>query len=662
MTETIRIATGNGAEVTLNRAETEKACAVYVDARGISGGEILYTPRQPESDEFMAIENHSPYWCRPFFGQDLRDIPAWTQALLLRRGERYRYILPVCADSWKTVIRGGQDGMEFRISAECAGVTDCVRQLAWVEAEGTDPLKLAHDCAEAAAALLGNGLKLRGERKYPEVLEYLGWCSWDAFQIRVSEAGLLEKAREFRDKRVPVQFAIIDDMWAGVPHLKKILPEIGFSDMVREMHKSPIRSFEGDPVRFPHGMKHTVEALKEAGIRNVGIWFPTTGYWFGVEPGSGMEREFANDLYTAPDGRRIVKPELPHTTHWFGSLCTKTKSWGADFVKIDNQGCQQFYREAGAIGKTARAVQTGIEGAVAEHFGGAVINCMGMPSECMFNRPDSAVSRCSDDFQPENRAWFTKNILQCAYNGILQGQFYVNDWDMWWTDDGQAEKNSLCRAISGGPIYVSDKLGRTNPEILKPLCLSDGRILRPDESATPTADCLTTDPRTSGKPFKVRNRAGNAGLLAAFNLDREERPVQGSIGAADVGFSPDTRVVVYDWFAKTCRLLEAGERMKIALSDAEDYRLWWIVPYVSGGVTVLGKTDLYIGCRAPEQLGPGEWRIPDGGELALVSKNPTRIEANGTLLPGKQDGILWKFHVPQETEHVSIIEGIDIIK
>lgn len=652
MTETIRIATGNGAEVTLSRAETEKACAVYVDARGISGGEILYTPPQPEFDEFMAIENHSPYWCRPFFGHDLRELPGKVQALLLRRGERYRYILPVCADTWKTVIRGGRDGMEFRISAECAGVTDCVRQLAWVEAEGTDPLKLAHDCAEAAAALLGNGLKLRAERKYPEVLEYLGWCSWDAFQIRVSEAGLLEKAAEFRDKHVPVRFAIIDDMWADVPHLKEIPSEIGFSDMVREMHKSPIRSFEGDPVRFPNGMKHTVEALKEAGIRNVGIWFPTTGYWFGVEPGSGMEREFADDLCTAPDGRRIVKSELPHTARWFGALCGKAKSWGADFVKIDNQGCQQFYREVGAIGKTARAVQTGIETAVAEHFGGAVINCMGMPSECMFNRHDSAVSRCSDDFMPENREWFTKNILQCAYNGILQGQFYVNDWDMWWTDDGQAEKNSLCRAISGGPIYVSDKLGRTNPEILKPLCLSDGRILRPDESATPTADCLTTDPRTSGKPFKVRNRAGNAGLLEAFNLDREERPVHGSIGAADVGFSPDTRVVVYDWFAKTCRLLEAGERMEMILTDAEDYRLWWIVPYVSGGVTVLGKTDLYVGCRATEQTGPDEWHIPDGGELALVSKNRVRLEANGTFLPGTQDGILWKFQVPPQTNDI----------
>lgn len=633
---------------------TDQVRAYYADAK-TSDGCVIYTPPQPEFDDFLAIENHSPFWCRPFFGQDLRELPRNVQALLLRRGETYRYILPVCSDTWKTLIRGGENGMEFRISADYAGVTDCVRQLSFVEAEGNDPLALAHTCAAAAAALLGNGLKLRSERKYPEVLEYLGWCSWDAFQIRVSEQGLLRKAAEFRDKQVPVRYAIIDDMWADVPNLSTVQDEgIRPSEMVGTMHKSPIRSFEGDPVRFPHGMKHAVGALKAAGIRDVGIWFPTTGYWFGAMPDSEMEREFAGDLYTAPDGRRIVKPELPHTTHWFGSLCAKTKSWGADFVKIDNQGCQQFYREAGAIGKTARAVQTGIETAVAEVFGGAVINCMGMPSECMFNRPDSAVSRCSDDFQPEKRAWFTKNVLQCAYNGILQGQFYVNDWDMWWTDDGQAKKNSLCRAISGGPVYVSDKLGRTNPEILRPVCLPDGRLLRPDESATPTADCLTSDPRTSGNLFKLRNTAREFGILAAFDLDEQEQPVSGSIGAADVGFAPETPVAVYDWFGKTCRTLAPGERMETALADAEDYRLWWIVPY-TGGVKMLGLTDLYVGSLAPEADGDGAWNLPCGGELALLSDSPVRLEADGQPLSGRQDGILWRFTLPPKTRQVRAV-------
>ena len=32
---------------------------------------------------------------------------------------------------------------------------------------------------------------------------------------------------------------------------------------------------------------------------------------------------------------------------------------------------------------------------------------------------------------------------------------------MWWSDDGQATKNAVLRAMSGGPVYMSDKLGRS---------------------------------------------------------------------------------------------------------------------------------------------------------------------------------------------------------
>jgi len=44
---------------------------------------------------------------------------------------------------------------------------------------------------------------------------------------------------------------------------------------------------------------------------------------------------------------------------------------------------------------------------------------------------------------------------------------------MWWTDDSQAVKNSVLRAISGGPVYVSDKLDRSREDVLKPLALSN---------------------------------------------------------------------------------------------------------------------------------------------------------------------------------------------
>ena len=153
----------------------------------------------------------------------------------------------------------------------------------------------------------------------------------------------------------------------------------------------------------------------------------------------------------------------------------------------------------------------------------------------------------------------------------------------------------------------------------------------------------------------MRNIACGTGILAAFNLDAEEKPVSGSLGAADVGFSAKTRVVVYDWFAKTCRLLEAGERMEFTLEGPDDYRLWWVVPYVSAGVTMLGKTDLYVGSLAAEALGDNRYRIADGGEFAVACKQTVRVEVNGEILDGERDGLLFRFRLPENTTEVRIL-------
>ncbi|MFQ9800140.1 MAG: Sip1-related alpha-galactosidase [Clostridia bacterium] len=131
-------------------------------------------------------------------------------------------------------------------------------------------------------------------------------------------------------------------------------------------------------------------------------------------------------------------------------------------IKIDNQSMvNRFYKGLAPVGEIARSYHDGMEASVGEHFDNAMINCMGMASEDMWNRAISPISRCSDDFMPENSEWFHKHILQCSYNSFVQGQFYYCDWDMWWSDDGQAEKNSILRGISGGPIYVSDPIGRS---------------------------------------------------------------------------------------------------------------------------------------------------------------------------------------------------------
>ena len=61
-----------------------------------------------------------------------------------------------------------------------------------------------------------------------------------------------------------------------------------------------------------------------------------------------------------------------------------------------------------------------------------------------------------------------------------------------------AEYHGAARAIGGCPIYVSDKPGNHNFELLKKLVLPDGSVLRAQLPGRPTRDCLFADPARDG--------------------------------------------------------------------------------------------------------------------------------------------------------------------
>lgn len=633
--------------VRLSQKPITNGWAFYVDAEcavGFDADEsVVLLPAVSDPRRYVAIYNHSPYWCRPFWGGSLCELPARVQELLLQTDDGYACFLPLCDSVLKTVISGGADGMRLVMHSNCQGIKAFQGQAAFLYMEGSDPMTLLRDCAQEAIKILDNGLQMRKDKTCAPVFDHLGWCSWDSMHVHVNHNGLLEKAREFSEKGVPVRFAIIDDMWADVPPLNTIPSDVSYGDhMFRVMKASPLTDFAGDPVRFPMGMAETVKALKQEGIPHVGIWFPTTGYWKGIDPNGPEFARQEGRLTQLDDGMWIVSPDAVAAEGFFDDLCARASEWGGDFVKIDNQGCHGYYRDMATIGQSARALQGAIDKAAQKHFDGALINCMGMPSECMFNRV-STVCRCSDDFIPENREWFSKNILQCSFNGLLQGQYYVNDWDMWWTDDAQAVKNSLCRAISGGPIYISDKIGRTNPEILKPICLSNGRILRCDESATPTADCLMCDPTTQKAPFKIRNRIGETGVVAAFHIYAEDTPVCGKVCPEDAGLASGD-YVYYEYFTGACGLLSRGESLPISFPTQDGVALYWFVPHQKGSITPLGRLDLFMGVGAIESNTAEHITFLEGGKLGFA----VDCEA-------QNGGVALRVLETEATEHLSFL-------
>ena len=512
-----------------------------------------------------------------------------------------------------------------------------------------------NDCAKLAMKLLDNGCSVREERRYPEIFEYLGWCSWDALEIRVSTEGLLEKCEEIKAKKIPFRWAIIDDMWAECDKLRDIPDDLTReTGMFSVMHSSKIRSFEADPKRFPGGLRDCLEKMKKYGLK-IGMWHPTSGYWAGIDPESELAEKYRDLLIETPNGRLMPSLEPDKAFLFYSAFHDFLKHCGTDFVKIDNQGfIADNYKNVYPLGEAARNIQRAITSSVGSHFDNDIINCMGMASENMFNRPSGAVSRCSGDFQPENREWFIRHILACSYNSLIQGMFYWSDWDMWWSDDEQAKKNSVLRAISGGPIYVSDKIGRSRPEIFEPLCYSDGRIRRPENPAIPTKDCLVSDPETNGKIFKVKNTYAKGGVIAAFNLDHENKPVSGTVSVADLGC--DCReVAVYEHFSGDVTVLKDGEALDVTLNDHDDFRLYTIVP-VENGVAVLGLIDKFNSPMAVSGGFDGVYDLHEGGEFAFVVTDGKKYSV-GTE-SGKHkvtvNGMLNTVKIPLSDRHVKI--------
>lgn len=650
--------------VKLTEKKRGRLTAVYVDAEkkyehfnadyavGFCSDKITGLTR------YLANFMYCTFWCRSEFSSDLTKLHVNTQGFIYEKEDSgYSLILPVCDAVYKCTLFGDADGINVGLSSYFPRLSKVEHSLAIVIDDGeANPYSMVHDAAEYAFELLGTGLHTREKRRYPDILNYLGWCTWDAMNINVSEEGILEKCREFKEKGIPVKWAMIDDMWAECRGLNR--RPYKDDNMFRQMHTSCLTEFEADHERFPHGLKRCITEVNKYGIK-VGMWHPTTGYWLGVDPESELAREFSDCLIMSPSGRLVPRLERDKVYKFYNAFHTFLRECGAEFVKVDNQSyLQGNYTGVYPIGKAARELHAGLEASVGANFDNAMINCMCMANENMWNRPMSAVNRCSGDFQPENREWFITHILQCVYSSMIQGEFYYSDFDMWWTDDGQAGKNSLLRAISGGPIYVSDKNGRSNKEVFEPLAFDDGRILRPDAPARPALSSLFDDPQTTRSALKIFNTIGDGrwGVIAIYDLDSKNRTVRASISPDDVVGLKGEEFAVYEYGTGKLHFLKRGESFNCTLKDHDDYRLFIIAPFDENGVAMFGRVDKFMAPAAILDSFDNSYSIYEGGPVAFAHKGRRSFSAIGESGEHKveRNGSLCTFELERSDRHFTL--------
>jgi len=210
---------------------------------------------------------------------------------------------------------------------------------------------------------------------------------------------------------------------------------------------------------------------------------------------------------------------LHHEMHEYLASC------GVDGVKVDVQGTIGLAGSAATDGgpggpALAAAYHRSLEASVARHFpGNHLINCMCHSTEDLYNFKDSNLARVSDDFYPRRPASHTSHIANCSFNSLFMGEIVIPDYDMFHSKHPAAFLHASARAVSGSPVYVSDKPGHHDFDLLKRLVFSDGTVLRALLPGRPTADCLFENvSHDSSTALKIWNMNSVNGVVGVFNV------------------------------------------------------------------------------------------------------------------------------------------------
>uniref|UniRef100_A0A2P2JPX3 galactinol--sucrose galactosyltransferase n=1 Tax=Rhizophora mucronata TaxID=61149 RepID=A0A2P2JPX3_RHIMU len=504
---------------------------------------------------FMACFRFKLWWMSQRMGYQGRDIPLETQFLLVetKEGSRllydvgngenqivYAVFLPLIEGSFRACLQGNtSDEMELCLeSGDDDTKASSFAHSLFVHA-GTDPFAAITEAIGAVQFHLKT-FHQRHEKKLPGIVDYFGWCTWDAFYQEVNQEGVEAGLNSLAAGGTPPKFVIIDDGWQAVGADTQEETETG------EIKQQPLLRLTGikenskfqtqdDPTA---GIKNIVNIAKDKyGLKYVYVWHAITGYWGGVCPrvkeleeyGSLMkypsvskgvvenEPTWKNDAM-AVQGLGLVNPR--NVYKFYNELHSYLASAGIDGVKVDVQ-CILETLGAGLGGRVKLTSQyhRALDASVARNFpDNGCIACMSHNTDALYCMKQTAVVRASDDFYPQDPISHTIHIAAVAYNSVFLGEFMQPDWDMFHSLHSAAEYHASARAISGGPVYVSDAPGKHNFELLKELVLPDGSILRARLVGRPTRDCLFNDPTRDGVSLlKIWNMNKYTGVLGVYN-------------------------------------------------------------------------------------------------------------------------------------------------
>ncbi len=590
-------------------------------------------------ERFTCCHRYEPFWMKPAAGTAISQVPAETQVLVLELGGgRVALLVPLIDSPFRASLQAKGDELALVVESGDA-LTPGSSALSLFIAVGADPYEVIARSAPAVSARLGRG-RLRVDKPLPAFSDAFGWCTWDAFYQEVSHAKVREGLASFEKIGVVPRLLILDDGW----QTERTMP-------------TGERRLTGFPAnaKFPGDLAPTVRMAKdEFGIETFLVWHAVHGYWGGVDGAAlpGYEVREQPRSY----GQGILSHGAHMNVDWWGPLVglvppaaihrfyhdyhRHLRAQGVDGVKVDNQAATEGLGFAlGGRVALMHAYREALEGSVNVHFDGNLINCMSCANEMFYSAASSTLTRTSTDFWPNLPASHGGHLYTNAQVSAWFGEFTHPDWDMFQSGHPMGAYHAAGRAVSGCPVYVSDKPGSHDAALLRKLVLSDGTVLRALDIGRPTLDCFFHDPTREDVLLKIFNRNLESGVVAAFNAryhadEKERKAIAGSVSPSDVPGLEGDRFAVYAHHARSLAVIRADASLPVTLPELAA-EVFTFVP-IDGEIAAIGLADKFnsAGAIIAKRWDGQDYTITlrDGGSfVAWCKREPTSV-----LVDGKQ--------------------------
>lgn len=426
-------------------------------------------------------------------------------------------------------------------------------------------------------------LRSRTDKEYFEAFRYLGWCTWEHYHDDINESKIVSDIEIIETSGIPIRYILIDD-----GHL---------ANKGRQL-----TSFIPDKRRFPSGWKNIISHKNNNKIKWMGLWYSLSGYWMGLSPENEFPQAIRQTLYKHNTCLLPGKDSTRIRT-FYHYYVSSLKEYGFDFLKVDNQAFTlPLYM--GGIESVRQAIDCNrsLEAEMHEQNMG-LMNCM---AQNVVNTDHTLYSNCtrvSIDYKKYDENMAKSHLFQSYTNTLLLGQTVWPDHDMFHSCDtvcGALMARS--KAISGGPVYLSDSPDDFIKEHIFPLIDEQGKLFRPKAPATPMPESILTNPLWSGKAYRVAAPVGNDAMaLICYNLNvsPQYQCVKASIRKEDymlrnsfeqVSPNSEERVLLYSWESRDAK--ELSDSTTFELTGFTD-QLFHLCP-IRKGWSVIGIQEKYL--------------------------------------------------------------------